>query len=455
VFNFIVKGIMRNVLKVNFPAPLIGMVIFFFSMANMQDNDAAKFVEFFEPGVVLLTQFLPVFFIPGLISTPRAATGIRLLDVLKFASIVVIGMTAILFEVGHIVELVMKITKKTPPEPLPPKFGKFVPWFSEDVEIIFGALTGLTGLLAYVVPALQQSFYVFTTVFSFIIASRLPRFMPPKVHKYWHPLMTTYFATTVIFILQGLPRGKGLLAVLHEYLVPGATWDKAGGNFIMFFLEPAIISFSFGLFARKQLLGEHAASILIGSFASAFLGILTMAAVTRVVGLPRTLALALMPRATAALAVVQAGMIGASAALTTIHCCIIGISGANFGPPLLDAMGFKNPIARGIATGGSGLALAAAALAQADPAAFPFGTLTMSLTSTFATVLFSIPSFQRLVFWIGGLPRFEKVAEVVEAVTVKELAAADKVDKVKEVLDNVKGAVEKVKDFILDLPKKR
>ena len=81
-------------------------------------------------------------------------------------------------------------------------------------------------------------------------------------------------------------------------------------------------------------------------------------------------------------------MIGASTALATVQCCILGVSCANFGLPILDAVGQKNPIARGVAMGGSGLALAAAALAKDDPAAFPFGTLTMSLTSTFSTVFF-------------------------------------------------------------------
>jgi putative effector of murein hydrolase len=49
-------------------------------------------------------------------------------------------------------------------------------------------------------------------------------------------------------------------------------FDKAAGNFIMFFLEPAIVSFSFGLYERKQLLKENAAAILSGSLSSAFLG---------------------------------------------------------------------------------------------------------------------------------------------------------------------------------------
>ena len=43
----------------------------------------------------------------------------------------------------------------------------------------------------------------------------------------------------------------------------------------MFFLEPAIVSFAFGLYERKQLLKENAAAILSGSLPSALLGTIT------------------------------------------------------------------------------------------------------------------------------------------------------------------------------------
>ena len=75
--------------------------------------------------------------------------------------------------------------------------------------------------------------------------------------------------------------------------------------------------------------------------------------------MPEALARALMPRATTALAVTQADMVGASTALTTVHCCLIGVLGGNFAPLILDMAGIENPISRGLGIGGSGLALAA------------------------------------------------------------------------------------------------
>jgi len=77
-------------------------------------------------------------------------------------------------------------------------------------------------------------------------------------------------------------------------------------------------------------------------------GIIIMTLLARLIGVPRALGMALMPRATAALAVTQARMFGASTALTTVHCCLIGVLGGNFGPLLLDAVGITNPISRGL-----------------------------------------------------------------------------------------------------------
>ena len=461
-FNIALKFVMKNLLGISqFPPPLVGMFIFFGTLVSMKDEDAARFVDFFEPANVLLTNFLPVFFSPGLIRTPAAAKDVKMIDFVKFVATIFVGLVSVLAQTGFLTDFIMRATGAAVPPPAPPKRGKFVPWFSQSSEIIWAVTTALTGVLALAAPPVQSLFFVAATIFSFVFAARLPRLLPPTVAKFWHPLMTTYVAATGIMGLQGMLRGKDFQQVLGEYLVPGATWDRAAGNFIMYFLEPAIIAFSFGLYRRKQLLFDNALAIFAGSFSSAFTGlhasylsvhlcplraclvapalcmpvpmsprtpvcfthkktphgpgILTMAGISRMFGVTRTLGLALMPRATAALAVVQAGMIGASTALTTVHCCIIGVLGANFATASLDLMGIKNPIARGVASGGSGLALSSAALATTDPAAFPFGTLTMSLTSTIATALFTVPSFQNLVFWVAGLSRHEVKAVAVES----------------------------------------
>ena len=109
--NILLKFAMRSVGINKFPPPLVGMFIFFASMVSMEEKDAAKFVNFFEPANVLLTNFLPVFFSPGLIRTPAAARGVKLWDFVKFVTIISGGLVAIIFQTGLLTDFVMKIAK--------------------------------------------------------------------------------------------------------------------------------------------------------------------------------------------------------------------------------------------------------------------------------------------------------------------------------------------------------
>ena len=115
-FNHVVKSTMRQVLpNLKFPAPLVGMFLFFFAMLSMPRSAAAKFVEFFEPGVTLLTNFLPALFAPGLIRTPAAlkAGGVSMVDFLKFCLAISLGGTAIAIETGIVTESILRLTRKT------------------------------------------------------------------------------------------------------------------------------------------------------------------------------------------------------------------------------------------------------------------------------------------------------------------------------------------------------
>ena len=109
---------------------------------------------------------------------------------------------------------------------------------------------------------------------------------------------------------KGKARGVGLMQALGEFMIPGAAWNKCAGSLIMYFLEPAIVSFAFGLYARRHLLKANFVAIMASSFSSALGGILLLSSIARLVGVPQTMGMALMPRATTALAVTQARMIG-------------------------------------------------------------------------------------------------------------------------------------------------
>jgi len=149
VFNTILKFVMRDVLGITkFPAPLVGMFLFFFAMAGMKEESSTKFVDFFEPGVTLLTNFLPALFAPGLIRTPAALAlgGVQAMDFLKFLLIISLGSTTICIQTGLFTDFIMRLKKthsSSPPAAAsssttkPQAKGPFKPWFSQHVELIF------------------------------------------------------------------------------------------------------------------------------------------------------------------------------------------------------------------------------------------------------------------------------------------------------------------------------
>ena len=77
------------------------------------------------------------------------------------------------------------------------------------------------------------------------------------------------------------------------------------------------------------------------------------------------LARALVPRSiTVALALPIAAQLSAPAPIVAAGVCLTGLLGANFAQLLLNRFGFKDPIARGLATAGSAHGLGTAALAR-------------------------------------------------------------------------------------------
>jgi hypothetical protein len=92
---------------------------------------------------------------PGLINAPAAMAKIEWADLAKFVLVITMGMTAITAKAGLLVDRMMQASDQgaqggAPPRASPPQSAKFTPYFSRELEIIFGTLTAVTGLLALV-----------------------------------------------------------------------------------------------------------------------------------------------------------------------------------------------------------------------------------------------------------------------------------------------------------------
>lgn len=151
VFNQLIKVFMLHCLNIRkFPPPLVGMFIFFGTLLFLREEAATAMVDFFHPAVTLLTNFLPVFFMPGLLNAPAALSGIAVVDILKFCLVVALGMISITLKAGFLCEYIIKISRAATPDRAPASSIKSEPWFSAHLELIMGCLTALTGLMSLV-----------------------------------------------------------------------------------------------------------------------------------------------------------------------------------------------------------------------------------------------------------------------------------------------------------------
>ena len=107
---------------------------------------------------------------------------------------------------------------------------------------------------------------------------------------------------------------------------------------------------------------------------------------------------------TTALAMALTDMVGGDLSIAAAVVCMTGILGASYGKPLLDAMGVKDPICRGLGIGSSAQGLGVASMAD-EPDAFPFAAIAMVLTAVAATSLAAIPSVRETLIDVttGGI----------------------------------------------------
>lgn len=149
---------------------------------------------------------------------------------------------------------------------------------------------------------------------------------------------------------------------------------------------------------------RHFVEIVGGCTASALFGLFSSAAAARALGLSPDLALSVVPRSvTVALALPIATQLGATQlSVTATAVMLTGLLGASCAQILLDKLGYKDPIVRGMATAGSSHGLGTAALAAKEPEALPYCALAYAVIGILATVFASLPPVRAALIAICG-----------------------------------------------------
>ena len=425
-------------------------------MNNNNNNNRAgmgeRLYQLLNPGANLLATWLPVFFIPSLITLPLAATnlGSTVTEFVKVASVLVVGFLFTLLSTAWSVLGVRKvrtpvsttthssigaeessfnsiddndmissssnditaINNKSVPivkgvlnsvitgiidtgrQPTPKTFSKTLFRTLKLLTYISGIAT--VTLMKHATPTnkyihpVRSAFLLFTTLSTFVFGSNLPK----SFTKIVHPLVTcTGLTWLVAQLLSYFSSSMTFVDVIRIYKCGSLSFLHAGpGDVLLFLLGPAVIALACQMYSRRQLMQSNIIEVVTSTLISSFGGLYGTALFVRLLHICNpTIRLALLSRnITSPLAMSIAAILGTDSSLAVTMVVLTGLVGANFGSAILNFVNIHDPVARGLGMGAAAHGLGTAAIKD-EGDAFPFAAISMALTATTCTCLVSVP----------------------------------------------------------------
>eukprot|EP01025_Chloroclados_australasicus_P039922 TRINITY_DN41593_c0_g1_i1.p1 TRINITY_DN41593_c0_g1~~TRINITY_DN41593_c0_g1_i1.p1 ORF type:complete len:547 (-),score=82.51 TRINITY_DN41593_c0_g1_i1:281-1921(-) len=399
--NLSLKNLFAN-MGWKFPAPLAGMFVIIGGLLSLPEPAADRCVQAFTPALNWIQRWLPLFYVPSLVTLPLAIRGIAASEMAKIGGILAIGMPASLLFTAQAAVVIRNIvnTPTQPTKPSPP----LAP-FNVYHYVVTGVVAAASLIAAASSPDLVEVMHI-----PFLLAATVGGYLagqalPVQAKAIVHPIITCGLLADLGALIYGQITGVGFDRALQMYLTKGANGQPLGaGDILMSFLGVVILSFGFKIYQQKALMKRHAPEIFGSTLMSAAFSMFATAAVARFAGLSSGLSRAIVPRSvTVALALPIAQQLEATELSITASAVVItGLIGANFAQTLLDIFGFKDPIVRGLSTAGSAHGLGTAALAAKEPDALPFCALAYALIGVLSTLLSSLPFVAAALVKITG-----------------------------------------------------
>lgn len=412
------------------------------SSSSTQSKESGLY-RLLSPGAALLAKWLPVFFVPSLVTLPLVG-GVDSLggptELFKTLAVVLAGFYFTLLTTAGSVLGVGKLMGKedkmeedpsaaSNSDDSPLDFASAMPEtpvpvakpFSDElmkklrIAAIFSGLCALEGaspvftsppakLLVKLQTPILSLLLGSTTLAGFVYGSR----MNPKIKKVVHPLVTCTAITWTIMKVFSKCVGQSFGNMLTTYKMGkgfNGLYGTGPGDILLFLLGPAVMSLAISMYDKRELIRDNFAQIATAVSVSSLGGLFGTAWMVRLIGLMQpSFRVALLSRnITSPLAMAIAGLLGASASTVSLAVALVvvtGLFGANFGAASLNAAGIKNPVARGMGIGAAAHGLGTAAFVD-EKDAFPFSAISMALTATACTCLVSVPAIKTLVLKIA------------------------------------------------------
>lgn len=149
-------------------------------------------------------------------------------------------------------------------------------------------------------------------------------------------------------LLISIPVLAMLIHILH---IPYESFEK-GSRIITFLLGPTVVVLGYLLYEQIEHLRENTLSILTAVFVGCLTGIVSVIFIAKYFGADQTLIASLEPKSvTTPIAMSIAEKSGGIPSITAIVVIVVGIFGGIVGPFILDRLGIKSKIAKGLALG--------------------------------------------------------------------------------------------------------
>lgn len=376
---------------VAFPSALAGMFGVFALLCAVGDERADRVLSAYGGALGWIARWLPLFYVPALVTLPLALRGIPGADLLRILGILSAGMVAtLLFTAQTTVWIreavktpVKEVAKGKPAAPF--TRAHYAAWAAIGAASLAATLADPAGLGARA----ALPFGLAATVGGYLIGERVPK----AAQGVLHPVVVTALVANAGVAAQGALRGLPYAASQAAYLNKGSQALMGAGDALMSLLGVVIVSFGFRIYSQRDTMRRHAPEIFGATFLSSVFSLFSTAVAAKAIGLSAVLARALIPRSvTVALALPIAQGLEAPLAITAAAVLLQGILGANFGPGLMSAVGIKDTIARGLAAAGTAGGLGTASLTSKEPEALPFCALSYAMVGIFSTCLTAVPA---------------------------------------------------------------
>ncbi len=155
-----------------------------------------------------------------------------------------------------------------------------------------------------------------------------------------------------------------------------------GAQFVHFLLGPATVALAVPLYRNIALIRRNLLPIVAALAVGSTTAIVSAVLVAKALGAPRAALISIAPKSvTAAVAMSVAETLGGAPSLTAVLVIATGVFGAIFATPLMNALGVRDPAARGFAVGLAAHGIGTARAFSVDPVAGVFAGLAMGLNA--------------------------------------------------------------------------